>query len=84
MGNDEDETVSVDVRRRSADGAVRGAAACSTARSSRSTRTAGPPGFQRLQGRMHLAGAKDVERAEQAQPAALIVFDIMRDGEETI
>jgi bifunctional non-homologous end joining protein LigD len=39
-----------------------------------------PAGFQRLQGRMHLAGAKDVERAEQAQPAALILFDIMREG----
>jgi bifunctional non-homologous end joining protein LigD len=43
-----------------------------------------PAGFQRLQGRMHLAGAKDVERAEQAQPAALILFDIMREGKEDV
>src|SRR5829696_5599866 len=40
-----------------------------------------PAGFQRLQGRMHLLGAKDIERAEQVQPAALIVFDILRDGD---
>jgi bifunctional non-homologous end joining protein LigD len=40
-----------------------------------------PAGFQRLQGRMHLAGAADAERAEQAQPAVLIVFDILRDGQ---
>ena len=41
-----------------------------------------PAGFQRLQGRMHLTGARDVERAEQAQPAAFIVFDILRDGKD--
>src|SRR5512141_3362139 len=28
-----------------------------------------PAGFQRLQGRMHLLGPRDVERAERAQPA---------------
>jgi bifunctional non-homologous end joining protein LigD len=39
-----------------------------------------PAGFQRLQGRMHLLGAKDVERAEREQPAALILFDILREG----
>jgi len=43
-----------------------------------------PAGFQRLQGRMHLAGAKDVERAELAQPAALILFDVMREGKEDL
>jgi bifunctional non-homologous end joining protein LigD len=41
-----------------------------------------PAGFQRLQGRMHLIGARDVERAEQAQPAAFILFDVLRDGED--
>lgn len=41
-----------------------------------------PAGFQRLQGRMHLLGSRDIERAEQAQPVALIVFDILRDGED--
>ena len=39
-----------------------------------------PAGFQRLQGRMHLTGARDIERAEQAQPVAFIVFDILREG----
>ena len=39
-----------------------------------------PAGFQRLQGRMHLAGARDIERAEQAQPAAFIAFDVLREG----
>jgi bifunctional non-homologous end joining protein LigD len=41
-----------------------------------------PAGFQRLQGRMHLVGARDIERADAAQPAALILFDILRDGED--
>src|SRR5262249_39853875 len=39
-----------------------------------------PAGFQRLQGRMHLLGAQDVARADQAQPVALIVFDSLREG----
>jgi bifunctional non-homologous end joining protein LigD len=43
-----------------------------------------PAGFQRLQGRMHLAGARDVERAEQAQPATFIAFDILRDGKDDL
>ena len=43
-----------------------------------------PAGFQRLQGRMHLTGAADVERAEAAQPAAFIAFDILRDGKDDL
>ena len=43
-----------------------------------------PAGFQRLQGRMHLAGARDIERAEAAQPAAFIAFDILRDGKDDL
>ena len=43
-----------------------------------------PAGFQRLQGRMHLAGAGDAERAEQAQPAVFIAFDILRNGKEDL
>jgi len=39
-----------------------------------------PAGFQRLQGRMHLLGARDVERAEEEQPVAFIAFDILREG----
>ena len=40
-----------------------------------------PLGFQHLQGRIHLISAADIERAEQQQPATLILFDILRDGD---
>jgi bifunctional non-homologous end joining protein LigD len=43
-----------------------------------------PAGFQRLQGRIHLTGAEDVERVERAQPVALIAFDLLRDGDEDL
>ena len=43
-----------------------------------------PAGFQRLQGRMHLLGAKDVERAEREQPAAIVLFDILREGKDDL
>jgi bifunctional non-homologous end joining protein LigD len=43
-----------------------------------------PAGFQRLQGRIHLKGSRDVERLDAAQPAALIVFDILRDGDQDL
>jgi bifunctional non-homologous end joining protein LigD len=43
-----------------------------------------PAGFQRLQGRMHLLGARDVERAEEAQPATFIAFDLLREGKEDL
>ncbi len=43
-----------------------------------------PAGFQRLQGRMHLLDAKDVDRAEHDQPAAIILFDILVDGKENL
>ena len=43
-----------------------------------------PAGFQRLQGRMHLADARDVARAEQAQPATFIAFDILADGKDDL
>jgi len=43
-----------------------------------------PAGFQRLQGRMHLRGEKDVRRAEAAQPAIFIAFDILQDGKEDL
>ena len=57
----------------------------STARSSRSTSRGGPPGFQRLQGRIHLAGARDVERVRgQRSPVALIAFDLLRDGDDDL
>jgi len=43
-----------------------------------------PAGFQQLQGRMHLLGSKDIARAEEAQPAALVVFDILASGREDL
>ena len=43
-----------------------------------------PAGFQKLQGRIHLKGARDVERIDRAQPVALIAFDMLRDGDEDV
>ena len=43
-----------------------------------------PAGFQRLQGRMHLLGAQEIARAEQAQPAAFIMFDVLREGDDVL
>ena len=43
-----------------------------------------PAGFQRLQGRMHLTGDADIRRQDRAQPAALIVFDLLREGDEDL
>jgi bifunctional non-homologous end joining protein LigD len=43
-----------------------------------------PAGFQRLQGRIHVKGARDVEMVEARQPVALILFDILRDGDEDV
>src|SRR5512134_1330115 len=40
-----------------------------------------PAGFQRLQGRIHLADARDVERIDRQQPVALIAFDLLREGD---
>jgi bifunctional non-homologous end joining protein LigD len=43
-----------------------------------------PAGFQKLQGRIHLSDAREVERIEHQQPVALILFDILRDGDEDV
>src|SRR5205085_2804092 len=43
-----------------------------------------PAGFQRLQGRIHLTGASDVERVDRDQPVALIAFDLLRDGADDL
>ena len=43
-----------------------------------------PAGFQRLQGRIHLKGARDVEQIDKAQPVAIIAFDLLRDGDDDI
>ena len=41
-------------------------------------------GFQRLQGRIHLAGLKDNANRSSAQPAAFIAFDLLRDGADDL
>ncbi len=43
-----------------------------------------PAGFQKLQGRIHLLDSKDVERLEKEQPVAILLFDLLRDGDEDI
>jgi bifunctional non-homologous end joining protein LigD len=43
-----------------------------------------PAGFQRLQGRIHLVERADVERIEETQPVALILFDLLRDGDDDL
>ena len=43
-----------------------------------------PLPFGRLQGRIHLTAASDILRAQKAQPAALIVFDLLRDADRDI
>jgi bifunctional non-homologous end joining protein LigD len=43
-----------------------------------------PAGFQRLQGRIHLKERTDVARVDHAQPVALILFDLLRDGDEDL
>jgi len=43
-----------------------------------------PMGFQRLQNRIHLTAAKDVERVEREQPVAFIAFDLLREGDEDL
>ena len=43
-----------------------------------------PLGFQHIQGRIHLTSPADIERAERAQPAVLVLFDLLRDGREDL
>ena len=43
-----------------------------------------PAGFQRLQGRIHLTGAREVEHIDKTQPVAVIAFDLLRDGDDDI
>lgn len=39
-----------------------------------------PAGFQQLQGRIHVTTPRDIERLDRAQPTALILFDLLKDG----
>jgi bifunctional non-homologous end joining protein LigD len=43
-----------------------------------------PAGFQRLQGRIHLTSAADLERADAQQATAFIAFDILREGDDDL
>ncbi|HXT68451.1 MAG TPA: DNA ligase D [Vicinamibacterales bacterium] len=47
-------------------------------------RNARPLGFQHIQGRIHLTADPDIARAEGDQPAVLVVFDLLRDGDEDL
>jgi bifunctional non-homologous end joining protein LigD len=43
-----------------------------------------PLGFGNIQRRIHLKAEVDIARARKAQPAALILFDLLRDGAEDL
>jgi len=43
-----------------------------------------PLGFGSLQGRIHLTAAADIARAARDQPAAIVIFDLLRDGDEDL
>jgi bifunctional non-homologous end joining protein LigD len=43
-----------------------------------------PAGFQRLQERMHLTGARNVARKAADTPTALVVFDLLREGDDEL
>ncbi len=43
-----------------------------------------PAGFQRLQGRIHVKGTKEVEALDRRQPTAFIAFDLLRDGTDDL
>lgn len=43
-----------------------------------------PLGFQQIQHRIGLTGASDIARAERDYPTAIILFDILRDGDEDL
>ena len=43
-----------------------------------------PAGFQRLQGRIHVKGTREVEMLDRAQPTAFMAFDLLRDGDDDV
>ena len=43
-----------------------------------------PLGFQQIQHRIALLGDAEIARAERDQPAAIILFDILRDGDDDV
>ena len=47
-------------------------------------KTGTPLGFQQIQHRIGLTGAAEIARAERDWPTAIILFDILRDGDEDL
>ena len=43
-----------------------------------------PLGFQYVQGRIHLSADSDIARAERVQPTAILLFDLLKDGDEDL
>jgi bifunctional non-homologous end joining protein LigD len=43
-----------------------------------------PLGFQQIQGRIHLTAASEITKADAAQPSAIVIFDLLRDGDEDL
>lgn len=43
-----------------------------------------PLGFQQIQHRIGLTGASEIARAERDHPAAIILFDLLRDGDDDL
>jgi bifunctional non-homologous end joining protein LigD len=43
-----------------------------------------PLGFQHIQGRIHRTTAAEIDRGEKDQPAVLVLFDILRDGDDDL
>jgi len=43
-----------------------------------------PLGFQQIQHRIGLTGASEIARAERDWPAAIVLFDLLRDGDEDL
>jgi bifunctional non-homologous end joining protein LigD len=43
-----------------------------------------PLGFQALQDRMHLTSSPDIEAAEAMHPAAIVLFDLLREGDDDL
>ena len=43
-----------------------------------------PAGFQRLQGRIHVKGGREIEILDRHQPTAFLAFDLLRDGDQDL
>jgi bifunctional non-homologous end joining protein LigD len=43
-----------------------------------------PAGFQKLQGRIHVKGERDIDMLDRQQPTAFLAFDLLRAGAEDV